>query len=86
MGYRLPDRDLALCYSRRDAGATGHNARERDTGERRAAGGGNGGTRGIGAATPALPLPTTLIHHVSVLSLSPVAGKHFPIIQCFDFT
>ena len=35
MGYRLPDRDLALCYSRRDAGATGHNARDRDRGERR---------------------------------------------------
>ncbi len=35
----LPDRDLALCYLRCDARATGHNARERDTDERRDGGG-----------------------------------------------
>jgi len=41
---------IAAKRLRRDAGATGHNARGRGTGERRATGGGSGGDQGSAPA------------------------------------
>jgi hypothetical protein len=60
MDHHLPDRGQAASCPRRDAGPTGYNARERDTGERRATGAGMGWSRSLWASGyVATPGPST---------------------------